>query len=425
MTVHWLNRAIAAVLAAAALLAASATFAHFNLNLNVRILHVERLADGLRVHLRMPMPYLVADRMGPIGADGLPAAAPFTVNRVEDGRLVHYVDWQAVATDAAALAAIAADGLRVEVRGARLSPAAAVVRVRPIQGAPGFATLAEAREALDAEAIVPVSQTYVGDTLVDLRLVYPAGAPVATYALSFQTDPGLPGQEETANLILDYGAGDPSVRRLRGLMTEPVVMAQTAGAGAATFVVEGVRHILGGPDHVLFVLCLVLGAVGLRDLLARITGFTVGHSVTLSAGFLGYAPSGAWFAPAVETGIALSIIYAAAISLRSDRSLHDARRMFAVTAAIGMLHGLGFSFVLHEILRVDAPNLWESLLAFNIGVEIGQIALVALAWPALVLLARRYETGSLRARQGAAGLCIAVGAFWAVQRVVATASALG
>ena len=68
--------------------------AHFLLNLNVRILHVEHLSDGIRVYLRTPMPYLVAGLVGPAGADGLPEPAPFTSNSMEAGKLVHYVDPQ-------------------------------------------------------------------------------------------------------------------------------------------------------------------------------------------------------------------------------------------------------------------------------------------------------------------------------------------
>ena len=84
--------------------------AHFLLNLNVRILHVEHLQDGVRVYFRTPMPYLVANRVGPIGDDGLPTAAPFTSNRIEDGRLVHYVDPAQLRLNPIDLGELAADG---------------------------------------------------------------------------------------------------------------------------------------------------------------------------------------------------------------------------------------------------------------------------------------------------------------------------
>ena len=89
---------------------------------------------------------------------------------------------------------------------------------------------------------------------------------------------------------------------------------------------EGVRHILEGLDHVLFVVCLVLGASGLgAPGMARVTGFTIGHSVTLTLGFFGYYPTGAWFVPLVETGIALSIVYTARGCPDRDRTPHDDR----------------------------------------------------------------------------------------------------
>ena len=74
------------------LLSVSTASAHFKLNLNVRILHVEHLADGLNVYMRLPMPYLVAHLLGEINEDGLPAPAPYTGNRLEQGKLVHTVD---------------------------------------------------------------------------------------------------------------------------------------------------------------------------------------------------------------------------------------------------------------------------------------------------------------------------------------------
>ena len=96
-------------------------------------------------------------------------------------------------------------------------------------------------------------------------------------------------------------------------------------------------------------------------LVYRVSGFTIGHTITLVGGFFGYAPSGAWFIPAVELGIALSIIYAAITAVTNRGEISS----FLITTCIGLLHGLGFSFVLHEILKVDSPNLWVSLISFN------------------------------------------------------------
>lgn len=417
MSIRWLPPVLALI---GALLSGPMAEAHFNLNLNVRILHVEHTEQGLRIHLRTPMPYLVADRIGAVGAAGLPAPAPFTKNRHDGDRVVHFVDWAALERDPAGLGRISADGLAVTANGRALPVRVEAVRAHVVGNEPGFATLEEALAAMAAPQPAPSGETYVGDTVIDLRLVAEANGPVAGYTIAATLDPGLPGQQETANLILDHGPDGTRIYRVRGLMAEPVEIEGSAAAAASTFVVEGVRHILEGPDHVLFVLCLVLGAAGLRPLIARITGFTVGHSVTLTLGFLGFVPSGGWFVPAVEAGIALSIVLAALAIIRPAAVAGvGAGAMVLVTASLGLLHGLGFSFVLHEILRVDAPNLWQSLLAFNVGIEIGQIAVVLVlialgwayrvmrvAWPGWAHVVPAYAIGGLAA-------------VWTIERVIA------
>jgi hypothetical protein len=295
------------------------------------------------------------------------------------------------------------------------------VRVYPIGKQPEFATLDEAKAAFAGRLVYPeaTDPLYVGDAVVDIVLRYQVGAPIYEYALSSTLDPGLPGQEDTANLILDYGPGGTQVFRARGLLAEPVAISRSALSAVVTFIKEGVRHILGGSDHVLFVLCLVLGAIQIKNLVWRVTGFTIGHTVTLTAGFFGFVPSGAWFIPAVEIGIALSIIYAAAIAVlpRSEQNGGE-RNLFVVTCAIGLLHGLGFSFVLHEILQIDSPDIWQSLLAFNVGVEIGQLSIIVIAWPLFRLVNHLSERAWYIGRWAVAAGCAAIAVFWTGQRAL-------
>lgn len=400
---------------------------HFLLNLNVRILHVEHLSDGVRVYLRTPMPYLVADRTGPVGADGLPAPAPYTSNRMEEGKLVHYLDAGQFRRDPNGLGGLAAEGFRLVADGKRLEAAIERVHIHRIGAQPAFATLDEAKAGFAQARSYPdnAKPLYVGDAVVDIVLRYRPGAPMYAYTVSSTLDPGLPGQEKTANLILDYSPGGTKVFRARGLLAEPVAISRSALSAISTFIKEGVRHILEGLDHVLFVLCLVLGATRLKSLAWRVTGFTIGHSVTLSAGFFGFVPSGAWFIPLVETGIALSIIYAAAIAvIPRTKQDYSERYLFVVTSAIGLLHGLGFSFVLHKILQVDSPNIWQSLVAFNVGVEIGQLIIILAAWPAFHLLQRSSEKLWRAGRIGIATICIAVASVWTLQRLMAVAASV-
>ena len=404
------------------LLAVAATaHAHFLLNLNVRILHVEHLADGLRVYLRTPMPYLVADRVGPVGSNGLPEPAPYTTNRIEDEKLVHYLDPDQLRSDPEGLGSFAGEGFRLVADGRPLEQTIEQVHVYRVGTQPDFATLDEARAAFAAGPAVPeaAKPLYVGDAVVDIILRYRIGVPIHSYSVSSTLDPGLPGQENTANLILDYGPEGTKVFRARGLLAEPVIISRSAFSAVFTFIKEGFRHILEGLDHVLFVLCLVLGAVQLKSLVWRVTGFTIGHSITLTAGFFGFVPSGAWFVPTVETGIALSIIYAAAIAVMPGRARAGSERnMFIVTCTIGLLHGLGFSFVLHKILQITSPDIWQSLLAFNVGVEIGQLTIILAAWPVFRLIQRSSDNAWRIGRIGIATACIAVAAVWTGQRVL-------
>ena len=406
-------------------LSAASLQAHFLLNLNVRIFHVEHVQNGLRVFVRTPMPYLVADKLGDAPDGVLPPPAPFTSNAFQEEVVVHYVDFNSVDADPMGVAQLVADGLILVVSGETVKAEVEALKLFRVGEEPGFATLNEAQTAISSSGFDRSAPLFVGDTVVDVALFFPTQGSVSEYSISSTLDPGLPGQEETANLILDYGPGEPKVFRSRGLMQDPVVVTQSAFGGILTFIWEGVRHILEGVDHVLFVVCLVIGAQTLNALLWRVTGFTIGHSLTLTTGFFGFVPSGAWFVPAVETGIALSIIYAAVVALQRPTAEQSSNRsMLIITIAIGLLHGLGFSFVLQEILQVTSPNIWQSLLAFNVGVEVGQILIVLAVWPFLLALHRLSTTSWSVARLGMAGACVAIAAYWTIERAGMVLSAI-
>ncbi len=153
---------------------------------------------------------------------------------------------------------------------------------------------------------------------------------------------------------------------------------------ALRFVRLGFEHILDGIDHLLFVLCLVIPVRRVRPLNAIDTAFTVAHSVTLIASALGLAPGALWFPPLVETLIAASIVYMAFENIVGARL--ENRWKFAF--AFGLVHGFGFSFALRESMQFAGRHVIGSLLAFNLGVELGQLLVVAIAVPLLTLLYR-------------------------------------
>lgn len=377
------------------------------------MVHVQHLDDGLRVYLRLPAPYVLAQRTGAERADGTVAPAPYTGNRVGPEQLLHFIDFEAFAADPLGLGQLVADGHDLSVAGVRLDPAVEDVALHRGLEQPPFATLEEAVAAFNEGAKPEDGELLVGDSVVDVILRYAGTGAVTDYALSSNLDPGLDGQDETANLILDHFPGETLVFRERGLLATPLEVERSLWAAAATFVYEGIRHILEGTDHVLFVLCMAIGAATLSDILWRVTGFTVGHSVTLMLGILGYVPAAPWFIPAVEMGIALSIIYAGVIAVQSKGG---GRFVLPVTASLGLLHGLGFSFVLNEILRGDSPHLWASLLSFNIGVELGQIGIVLAVLPPLWWISKRWSRVGAGLRWAIALPCIAIAAFWASER---------
>ena len=412
--------AIFSILLGALLLISSPVPAHFLLNLNTRIIHVEHLSNGLRVYLRLPMPYLVANLIGPDQANGLPEPAPYTTNTRENGNIVYYLDVNALRIDPNGLGGLVASGHQFVSEGVTLQATVETVRVYPGLKQPPFSTLDEARASFQGVLYPPdFPITYVGDTVVDVVLLLTDQGAATSYLLSSTLDPGLLGQEKTANLILDYYPGSVEVFRARGLLQDPIAISRSPWAAAITFIKEGMLHILDGLDHVLFVICLALGAANFKSLFLRTTGFTIGHSVTLSLGFFGFVPSGAWFIPTIELGIALSIIFAALVAVtQAQEQQPQERTMFAVTAGIGTLHGLGFSFVLHKILQVDSPNIWQSLLSFNIGVEVGQLLIILACWPLFLLLSRLGKRGWLLVRWGVAAPCISVAGFWTIQRAM-------
>jgi hypothetical protein len=151
------------------------------------------------------------------------------------------------------------------------------------------------------------------------------------------------------------------------------------------FVKEGFWHILDGTDHLLFLLCLVVPFRRFRPLMVVITAFTVAHSVTLIASAYDLAPDSLWFPPLVETLIAASIFYMAIENIVGT----GIERRWGMTFAFGLVHGFGFSFLLRERLQFAGSHLLSSLLAFNVGVELGQLLVLVVLIPGLGLLFTR------------------------------------
>ena len=178
------------------------------------------------------------------------------------------------------------------------------------------------------------------------------------------------------------------------------------------FVTLGIEHILTGYDHMLFLLSLLMLGGTLRSLIKIVTAFTVAHSVTLSLAVLNIVtlPS-RW----VESAIALSIVYVAAENVWRGSAVMRTR--WLVTFGFGLVHGLGFASALQE-MHLPQANVAASLVGFNVGVEIGQVTVVLLAFLALNVLRNRTWAPSFR--QWVSAATALVGAFWFIQRAMFT-----
>jgi hypothetical protein len=181
-------------------------------------------------------------------------------------------------------------------------------------------------------------------------------------------------------------------------------------AVARRFVAAGIEHILVGPDHILFLVGLLLPGGTVRRLALVVSAFTLAHSVTLTVAALRiYSPA----SRLVEPLIALSIVYVGVDNLMVKGG-RDVRVWIAF--AFGFVHGFGFASVLREM---DLPRraLGWSLFSFNLGVEMGQLLVVVFVASALAALWRRSETAGRRLALAGSLVVVLAGTFWFVQRV--------
>jgi hydrogenase/urease accessory protein HupE len=183
--------------------------------------------------------------------------------------------------------------------------------------------------------------------------------------------------------------------------------------GFGAFVKQGVLHILSGIDHLLFIVSLMIVIRDWKRLAAVVTSFTLAHSVTLAVGALGLVRISPRI---VEPMIALTIIYVAA-----ENALRLApRARLGVTFLFGLVHGFGFSSVLRD-LGLERGQLVPALVGFNLGVELGQLLVVAPLFPLVMFLQRRAGAYQ-RVRLGLNAGVAVVACVWFVQRLMGSVS---
>ena len=255
-------------------------------------------------------------------------------------------------------------------------------------------------------------ETWTGDAWVErATLACPGGldgAPIAVEGLS----------ATVIDVLVRVARADGAAQTVRLTPSRPACTVDASPGRldvARTYVALGVEHILGGVDHLLFVFALFLLVGATRRLVGTISAFTLAHSLTLALATLGvvHVP-----AKPVEAVIALSIVFVAAeiVHERAGRPGVTAARPWLVAFVFGLLHGLGFAGALAEV-GVPSHAIPLALLAFNVGVELGQLAFVAALVAATALFARLRIPRPAWSADAAPYAIGVVAAYWTIARL--------
>ena len=248
----------------------------------------------------------------------------------------------------------------------------------------------------------------IAENVMLLDLVYSFENPVETVKITSTLDRVT---QSDHSHIVQIGEGDDSRQAVLNVENPSVQVTLGRKACFATvwdFLKLGVEHIFTGYDHLAFVAGLLVMTTTLRSLLKVITAFTAGHSITLALATFGLVSVPSRF---IESLIALSIAYIAAENFMGKTLVHR----WKITFLFGLVHGFGFSNVLQE-MALSRSSLAISLFSFNGGVELGQLAFVALFFPIV------YCVTSSRWRDRFIMTCsvfmASLGLFWFIQRAL-------
>ena len=226
-----------------------------------------------------------------------------------------------------------------------------------------------ARFAADVEITTPVRGSLVGGAFIERYNIRREGG-LAGGEIVIE---GLTGLSTDVLVRIERLDGSTEIARLAAANPSFIVQGSlTQMEVAITYTQFGIEHILEGMDHLLFVACLILIAGTGRRILITISGFTIAHSITLTLAALNLVRLPI---PPIEAVIALSIVFLAREIALERRDTLTWRYPIAVSASFGLLHGFGFASALGEI-GLPQTEIPAALLAFNLGVEIGQLLFV-------------------------------------------------
>jgi hypothetical protein len=268
------------------------------------------------------------------------------------------------------------DAIQIYEGDRRLSNPSVVETRVSLESDRSFTSYEEALAHVKGAKIPVETDLYWNQALLDVLFEYPIHSDAADYSIQ----PGFARLGLRVVTAVRFLPPDGVVRALEFTGDPGLVRLDPRWSQAALrFVVAGFFHILEGADHLLFLLLLVIPFRRIRPLVVIVTAFTLAHSITLIASAYNIGPDALWFPPLIETLIAISIVYMALENIVGSRL----ERRWMIAFGFGLVHGFGFSFALRETLQFAGSHLFVSLLAFNVGVELGQLLALALLIPAL------------------------------------------
>jgi len=268
----------------------------------------------------------------------------------------------------------------------------------------------------DIKTIIPATNSFVRGAYIERSTIRrPGGLAGARIKIT-----GLERVSTDVLVRIERLDGSSETKRLNAALTSFVVKGSARfWEVLRTYLVFGIEHILSGNDHLLFVACLIFIAGTWHRILITISGFTVAHSITLTLAALEIVQVPV---PPIEATIALSIVFLAREIALNRRDTLTWRFPVAISASFGLLHGFGFASALRDI-GLPQTEIPTALLAFNLGVEIGQIIFVACVLVIFELVSRgikvyRIESRSLlKAIEKPVAFSVGgIASFWVLER---------
>lgn len=392
--------------------------AHFIVETQNREIHVLPAAQGdTRVILRFPLTLAYANELAR-RAPGAAFSAPFMRTEMVQGAMYYRLDSAAALGDHDGFADFLMRDFGFSVQGNPVHPIKTEFVVIDTHANAESSRQIESGLRASAALLLPgvgsfPERPYISDALVVMSVILPEVGPADPLKIVLSSAPfAVPEGKYFETHITDHRQATARLLTFAGASFKPVTLAGSPVDSFKHFVTQGVHHIFTGVDHVLFVVCLVIAAANLRILLLSVTGFTLGHSITLAAGILGFTPQASWFIPLVECLVAISILLMGSLILLR----RTGRQGFGLAGLIGLLHGFGFAFMLAGRLNEGGTALAIVLAGFNIGIELGQLVIVLVTAVLLRLAAAQTQWFSQWLRYGVAASACAIALFMIFRR---------